>query len=59
MLNPVEYLSQVSHEVRRVSWPTLDQTRQKTTVVLVISLGIAAYVGLLDFVFQRIMTALI
>ena len=59
MLNPVHYLRQVSEEVQRVSWPSFEQTQRQTLIVILVSLGLAAYVGLLDVVFQRILTALI
>ena len=59
MLNPVEYLRQVSQEVHRVTWPSWEQTQRQTLVVIIVSLGIAVYIGTLDFVFQRLMTSLL
>ena len=35
MLNPVEYIRQVRSEMKKVSWPTLKETRISAIVVFV------------------------
>ncbi len=59
MISPVDYLRQVSQETKKVSWPSAKQTQQKTAVVVVITLGLAIYIGVLDAVFQELMEAVI
>jgi preprotein translocase subunit SecE len=39
-------------EMKKVSWPTKKQTYEYTVLVLVISLGTAAVLGALDFIFN-------
>ncbi|MBW7955777.1 preprotein translocase subunit SecE [Patescibacteria group bacterium] len=55
----VKYLSEVRQELRRVSWPSRQQTIQKTILVISVSLAVGVYIGVLDFIFTRLMTILI
>jgi preprotein translocase subunit SecE len=51
----VRYLSEVKEELKRVSWPNRQQTLQKTTLVVVASISVGAYIGLLDYIYTQIM----
>ena len=46
-------------ELRKVSWPTPQETWRLTKVVLVVVFVMAAILGLLDFVFSRVIAALV
>lgn len=59
MVSPVGYLREVNQELRKVSWPTMQQTRDMTILVVIVSLVVGAYIGLLDIVFQEAITWLI
>ena len=48
------YFKDVRAEMRHVSWPTRSQTIAYTAVVILVSLGIAVYLGLLDYLFTII-----
>lgn len=48
----MNYLHQVRAEMKHVSWPSRRKTALYTGVVVVVSLGIAVYLGLLDYVFS-------
>ena len=50
-----QYFKDVRGEMRHVSWPTRGQTIVYTTVVILISVGTAVYLGLLDDVFTNIL----
>lgn len=52
----VKYLFEVRQELQRVTWPTRQQTWQKTLLVVAVSLAVGIYIGLLDFIFTRLMT---
>lgn len=54
-----KYLSEVTVELRKVTWPDRQQTIQKTTLVIVVSLVVGVYIGALDFLFTRLATLLI
>ncbi len=46
-------------ELRKVSWPTPQDAWKLTKVVLVVVFVMAAILGLLDFVFSRVIAALV
>jgi len=45
-------LKEVRHELAKVTWPTKGQVIQYTVVVVVISLAVAVFLGVLDIVFE-------
>lgn len=52
MTKVAQFLKEVRNELSKVSWPTKNQVVQYTIVVVAISLAIAVFLGLLDFVFE-------
>jgi preprotein translocase subunit SecE len=46
-------------ELRKVSWPTPQEAWRLTKVVLIVVFVMAAILGLLDFVFSRIIAAIV
>ncbi len=47
------YFTETVGELRKVSWPTRKEATNLTIVVLVVTLGMSAVLGLLDFVFTK------
>lgn len=56
-----DYLKETRGELRHVAWPTQTQTIVYTVFVIAISIGVALYLGLFDFLFtsslQRVVEA--
>ncbi|MDD3190717.1 MAG: preprotein translocase subunit SecE [Candidatus Pacebacteria bacterium] len=50
-MNIKQYLEEVISEIRRVSWPTKQRTIKDSLVVVVVSLGAAAFLGAADLLF--------
>lgn len=46
-------------ELRKVSWPTILEARRLTGIVLIVMVATSVLLGLLDFVFSRVITALL
>ena len=46
-----QYLKETQSELRHVAWPTQLQTIVYTVLVALISVGVALYLGLFDFLF--------
>jgi len=46
------YISEVRSEMRKVSWPTKEKTIKDSVLVIVASLGTAAFMGGVDAVFS-------
>ncbi len=47
------FLQEAWSELKKVTWPTLDQVRTLTILVFVISLVVGAYITVLDVVFTQ------
>ena len=48
------YFSEVVSELRKVSWPTIEQVRNLTVLVFAISFVIGLYITVLDTFFREI-----
>ena len=48
-----EFLKDVRVEASKVSWPTRDELRDSTTVVIVTVLLVAAFIGIVDQLLNR------
>ena len=46
------YLKDSIAETKKVTWPTRQETKNYTLLVIVISLAVAVYLGALDYVFN-------
>ena len=44
----VKFIKEVRNELKRVNWPSKDEIRGSTTVVIVIVLVLAVFIGLVD-----------
>ena len=49
-----EYLKDVRGELTKVSWPTREELRDSTVVVIVTVLLVATFIGLVDYVLNRV-----
>lgn len=48
-----EYFKETKAELKHVIWPTRSQTFYYTLIVIVLSVIIAYYLGVFDFIFSR------
>jgi preprotein translocase subunit SecE len=46
-------------ELRKVTWPTLLEARRLTVIVLAVMIATAILLGTLDYVFSRVITAIL
>lgn len=46
-----KFFAESRQELRHVNWPTRKEATRLTTIVIGISLGLAAFLGLFDFIF--------
>lgn len=54
-----DYFRESVAELRKVTWPTRRQTINDTIKVVALSLGVAAFLGALDYVFNLGLGALL
>lgn len=53
------FLKEVRLEMKKVNWPTRQQTVRYTLIVIGVSLAVAAFLGALDFIFNTLLTKFI
>lgn len=55
----VRYFRETGAELRKVTWPTRQEARHLTTVVVIVVILMAIALGLVDYVFSRLIGWLI
>lgn len=55
MEKTIQYLKEVIAEMKNVNWPSRNQTTFFTVAVLIVSILVAYYLGLLDSIFSKIL----
>ncbi|GBC75846.1 Protein translocase subunit SecE [bacterium HR07] len=55
----VNFLREVRGEFQRISWPSRAEIIGLTTLVIIIVVLLSIYVGLWDFIFQRVVAFLL
>jgi preprotein translocase subunit SecE len=55
----VSYVQSAKGELRHVSWPTRKQVISFTALVVAISLFVAAYLGILDYLFTSVFQTIV
>jgi preprotein translocase subunit SecE len=53
MNKTIQYIKEVLAEMKNINWPTKKQAVFYTVTVLVISIFVAYYLGLLDYLFSK------
>jgi len=48
-LNPIKYLSEAKAELAKVSWPSKKDTIRYSTIVVAVTVGLAAFFAILDW----------
>jgi preprotein translocase subunit SecE len=49
MINPIQFIKEVRSELGKVVWPSRKETLKITFTVIIFSLVMAAFLGLVDF----------
>ena len=52
--NPIsKYIRETRGELRKVTWPTREESQRLTAIVLGVTIAMAIFLGLLDFIFSN------
>ena len=54
MTSPVAFVREVASELKKVTWPTREETIRYTVIVFAISILVGAFVGGLDVLFVNV-----
>ena len=52
------YFGEVISELRKVVWPTREETRRLTVMVIIIAGAIGVFLGVMDYAFTKIMESI-
>lgn len=55
----INYLKEAYAEMKKVVWPTKKQTINYSVLVIAISLGVAIFFGIIDYIFNLGLEAII
>ena len=55
----VRYFKETRAELRKVTWPTREETRTLTTIIVIVTVTMAIFLGLLDYLFQSVAAGII
>ena len=53
------YFKETRAELRKVHWPSQQEARTLTAVVLAVTVSMAALLGFLDFIFDRLLNGIV
>ena len=56
---PVKFFSEVNQEMSKVSWPTYEELKSSTVIVIVLSLLCVAFVFASDWILTRLLTLIL
>jgi len=56
---PIQYIKEAQVEIKKVTWPTKQQSLQYTAIVAIISVAATIILGGLDLLFNYILTQFI
>ena len=55
----IKYFYEAKEELEKVAWPSRKETVRSTLIVIGVSLGVAVFLGALDFGFSKALETLI
>jgi preprotein translocase subunit SecE len=55
----VKYFNDTRAEIRRVAWPTRDETQNLTLIIVVVTVVMAFFLGALDYLFQVLVAGVV
>ena len=55
----VKYFKGTRAELRKVTWPTRDETINLTMIIVSVTIAVAIFLGLLDYLFQQVISGIL
>jgi preprotein translocase subunit SecE len=55
----VKYFKETRAEVRKISWPSREEAINLTIIVMTVTIAMAAFLGVVDFLFSRLFSLII
>lgn len=58
-MNPAKFLKEVRRELQKVTWPTRAEVTRMTGLVIIVSLAVGIYIGVIDIVLAKTLETVI
>jgi preprotein translocase subunit SecE len=55
----VRYFQETRAELRKVTWPTREEARNLTLIIVAVTIAMAVFLGLFDYLFQETVSGII
>lgn len=55
----VKYFNETRAELRKVTWPTSEETKNLTIIIVIVTVAMAIFLGTLDYLFQIVAAGVI
>jgi preprotein translocase subunit SecE len=55
----ITFFKEARVELKKVTWPTRQEAIRHTITVVVISVAVAAYLGVLDYIFRTVLNTFV
>jgi preprotein translocase subunit SecE len=55
----VRYFKETRAELRKVTWPTREETKNLTLIIVSVTVAMALFLGILDYIFQLVAAGVI
>jgi preprotein translocase subunit SecE len=55
----IKYLKETRAELRKVTWPTWEETKNLTLIIVATTVVMALFLGILDYIFQIVVAGII
>jgi preprotein translocase subunit SecE len=53
------FFRETTGELRKVNWPTWQEAKNLTIIVLIVTIGMSIFLGTLDYIFARLVALLV
>ena len=53
-VGPIRFLREVKAEVKKITWPSKEDTKKSIAAVIAIAIAVSVLVGVVDFVFKNL-----
>lgn len=58
-MNMVQFIREVRAEIHKVSWPTREEVVKMTSLVIIVSFVVGAYIGVIDVAFAKVIETIV
>jgi preprotein translocase subunit SecE len=52
---PVNFFKEVKDELKKVVWPSKNEVVRLTLIVILVSVGVGLFLGLMDYIFTNLL----